>query len=129
MSHKGPRRDVEKERFWRRTIRQQRQSGRTVRDYCRENALSEPSFYAWRREITRRSRPRATTTDRRSAKPATLVPAKPPRFVSVQLASETMPSSAAIEVALPSGVMLKLSATMEPAAVAALVHAWEEGRC
>ena len=40
MKWKGPRRDAEKERFWRRAVRRQRQSGRSIRDYCRENGLS-----------------------------------------------------------------------------------------
>ena len=36
MNRKGPQRDAEKERFWRETIRQQRRSGQSVREYCRD---------------------------------------------------------------------------------------------
>jgi hypothetical protein len=32
-------------------------------------------------------------------------------------------------VALPSGVVLRLPSSMEPASVAALVIAWEQRRC
>ncbi len=56
MKRKGPRRSSEKQRFWRRAVAQWRRSGQSVRDYCRTNALSEPSFYAWRRELTQRRR-------------------------------------------------------------------------
>jgi hypothetical protein len=47
-------RDRGKEQVWRRTLRQWRRSGLSVRDYCAEHDLSEPSFYAWRRIIAER---------------------------------------------------------------------------
>ena len=39
------------EQFWRRHLELQRLSGMTIRDYCRQHALRETSFYAWRRII------------------------------------------------------------------------------
>jgi hypothetical protein len=47
-------RDPAKERYWRRLLGQWRRSGQTGRDFCAEQQLSEPSFYAWKREIGRR---------------------------------------------------------------------------
>lgn len=46
----------EKERFWRGIVRRQRVSGMSVREFCRIEGLSEPSFYFWRRELPRRRR-------------------------------------------------------------------------
>lgn len=43
-----------KERFWRRLLRQWRGSGLSVRAFCAERRVSEPSFYAWRRTIAER---------------------------------------------------------------------------
>ena len=43
-----------KERFWRRMVRQWRKSGLSVRAFCAERGLSEPSFYAWRRTFAER---------------------------------------------------------------------------
>jgi len=63
MKRKGPQRDVKKRQFWQDTVRRWRQSGQAVRDYCRDNALSEPSFYAWRRELSRR-KPSSPTASR-----------------------------------------------------------------
>jgi hypothetical protein len=40
-----------KERFWRRLLRQWRRSGLSIRDFCAEQQISEPSFFAWRRTI------------------------------------------------------------------------------
>src|SRR5579864_2105350 len=47
-------RDLAKEWYWRRLLRQWRRSGLTGRAFCAEQELSEPSFYAWKREIARR---------------------------------------------------------------------------
>lgn len=43
-----------KERFWRTMVRHWRSSGLSVRDFCAEQGLSEPSFYAWRRSLAAR---------------------------------------------------------------------------
>ena len=43
-----------KEQFWRRMVRQWRGSGLSVRDFCTDRGISEPSFYAWRRTIAER---------------------------------------------------------------------------
>src|SRR5919108_1530457 len=43
-----------KERFWRRMLRQWRQSGQSVRAFCADHDLAEPSFYAWRRTLAER---------------------------------------------------------------------------
>src|SRR5215472_2526676 len=47
-------RDPAKERRWRRLLQQWQRSGMTGRDFCAKHSLSEPSFYAWKREIARR---------------------------------------------------------------------------
>jgi hypothetical protein len=49
-------RDRTKERRWRRIVREWRKSGLSVGDFCDWQALSEPSFYAWRRELAKRDR-------------------------------------------------------------------------
>jgi transposase-like protein len=83
MQRNGPQRNAEKQRFWQRQLARWRQSRQSVREFCRENALSEPSFYAWRRELTRRGqssrtgnrpRPKASqtaTTSQGAGKPTT----------------------------------------------------------
>ena len=43
-----------KEQFWRDTLQQFRGSGQTVRAFCKQRGLTEPSFYAWRRTIAER---------------------------------------------------------------------------
>ena len=42
---------AERRELWRRRIAQQKNSGQTVRAFCREHEISEHSFYAWRRQL------------------------------------------------------------------------------
>lgn len=48
-SRKGP--DIEKQQFWRLVFEEHAKSGLSVRAFCRQESLSEPSFYSWRRTI------------------------------------------------------------------------------
>ncbi len=44
-------RSVEKERFWRAMVEEQRQADTSARAFCREKGISEPSLYAWRKKL------------------------------------------------------------------------------
>ena len=44
----------EREAFWREQVRRQAASRLSVRRFCEEKGLSEPSFYAWRRTLSQR---------------------------------------------------------------------------
>ena len=56
-------RSVEKEKFWRSVVQQQRQGGLNVRTFCKQQGISEPSFYAWRRELQKRDAQSAADAD------------------------------------------------------------------
>ena len=51
---RGPHHDLDKEKFWRETLRAFRAGGQSVRQFCKARGLAEPSFYCWRRTIARR---------------------------------------------------------------------------
>jgi transposase-like protein len=65
-------RDPGKEQFWRRLLAQWRDSGLSVRAFCRQHRLTEPNFYAWRRILDQRD-------------------AHGPRFVPVRVVPEPQP--------------------------------------
>jgi hypothetical protein len=44
----------ERRQFWLSLIRQQEQSGQSVRAYCKQHRTSEHSFYQWRKRIAER---------------------------------------------------------------------------
>jgi transposase-like protein len=43
--------------LWRQRIAQQKKSGHSVRVFCREQGLSEPSLYAWRKRLRKQNSP------------------------------------------------------------------------
>ena len=106
--------DPAKERFWRRTVAEHRRSGLTIREFCARRSLSEPLFYAWRRELTRRELARR---DRRTVHRASAgtgqTPAAAgqtsaaPRFISLKLADQPA-ATVMIEIVTRSGHTLRV---------------------
>ncbi|MEJ2080467.1 MAG: transposase [Acidobacteriota bacterium] len=47
----GAKRDVEKERYWRKTIRAAARSGVSIREFCRRHDLKESQFHWWQRRL------------------------------------------------------------------------------
>jgi len=84
-----------KERFWRRMVRQWRRSGLSIRDFCAQEQLSEPSFYGWRRAIAQRD-------------------AEATRFLPVRVVANEKPvtpqdgSSSGLELVLGAGRVLRI---------------------
>ena len=104
-------RNLEKEQFWRQVVGEHSGSGLTVRQYCENRGVSEPSFFAWRRELARRdaaankqakSSLRPVSTRAMSQRPA------PPRFAQLQIAPSEPASGACIEIALPAGIRIRV---------------------
>ena len=112
---KGNPRDRSKERFWRRAVRQWRQSGLSVRDFCAEHSLSEPNFYAWRRTLAQRD-------------------AQATRFVPVEVVPDDRPaatpdgSGTALELLLNSGQVLRIAVGFDGPTLQRLLSLLEEGR-
>ena len=45
------RRDIEKEKYWRRTIEEWTQSGKSAAAYCRIHGINAATFHWWKREL------------------------------------------------------------------------------
>ncbi|QDU92266.1 IS66 family insertion sequence element accessory protein TnpA [Lignipirellula cremea] len=54
----GRRLDEDREAFWRDVVERQAESGLTVAAFCRQEQISPPSFFAWRKKLTCREKPR-----------------------------------------------------------------------
>lgn len=67
-------RGVSRELFWRRMIRGQVESGLSIRSWCRRKSLAEPTFYGWRKELSRRDAARRERGRAELACGATFVP-------------------------------------------------------
>jgi hypothetical protein len=132
---KPARRDLSKEKFWRSLLRAWRRSGLSGRAFCAEHELSEPSFYAWRREIVRRDRERQAGTERtprpaRSSAATTPSPATSSTFTRVTLDSVREPASAsAIEVVVAERRVLRVRPGFDADVLRQLVRLLEEPAC
>jgi len=49
--------DTEQQQFWQMAIETWRSSGLSIRQFCKQEGLSEPSFYSWRKKLTKRDKP------------------------------------------------------------------------
>jgi hypothetical protein len=102
-------RDPKLEHRWRQLLDRWHRSDQSVREFCTAHAVSEASFYAWRRELAVRDRERATAPNASAATPA-LIPVR-------VLAAPTL------DVVLPTGLVVRVPGGADPAAVAQLVAA------
>jgi transposase-like protein len=110
MAHGKPR-DPRKEQHWRRLIQLWENSGLTVRAFCARHHLSQPSFYAWRRELQQRD---AATA-----------------FVPVQVETNDQParvnSVPTIEVVLAGGRCIRVTPGFDSATLRQLLAVLQEG--
>jgi hypothetical protein len=115
-----PRRDPAKERYWRRLLRLWRASGLNGRDFCAQQRLSEPSFYAWRRELARR--------DQQRQAPQAGAAAATPAFVALAVAADPV-SPPAIEVVVAERRLLRVRPGFDAELLRQLVRLLEEPSC
>lgn len=106
MARRG---DPRREQLWREIIAAWEKSGRSVREFCNQRRLSEPSFYAWRRTLQERQRPGGSPAP-------TLVPVR-------------VVSNATFEVILPTGLVVRVPFGADVDAVAQFVAALRAASC
>ncbi len=58
--------NAQKEVYWRDLVKRQARSGLSVRRFCAEQDISEPSFYGWRKRLAQRDRRKVTLSSRPS---------------------------------------------------------------
>jgi transposase-like protein len=141
---KGQRGDAERERFWRGALGRFVKSGLSVREFCRRERLSEPSFYAWRRILRERDGGRREAdagNGRRRENPGSHLRRQAclrathrqvgPGFIPVVLRDESAEhigrlTDGGITVELRGGRVLRLPLRIEAQRVAELVRAVEQ---
>jgi transposase len=121
----GKRRDPARERFWRRTIRDQQQSGLSVRDFCGREGLKDGAFRWWRQELQRRDEepsiaPRGEWVE---SAPAFL----PVRVVDLEaVAPRPAPP---IEIVLPAGPTVRVPPGFDPRTLGDVLAVLERRPC
>ncbi|HNR52453.1 MAG TPA: transposase, partial [Deltaproteobacteria bacterium] len=67
MSSRERAESTDRRQFWRRTVKRWTSSGLSVRQFCRKEGISEPSFYSWRKKLSQRKpRPSSPKRSRRA---------------------------------------------------------------
>ncbi len=122
-------RDFGKERFWRRTLRQWRRSGLSVRAFCAEHVLAEASFYAWRRIVAQRdqeSAPVHAKPERDRVDRAASAGDDAPVFVPLRVID--VATQAAFEVVLERGRVVRVLRGFDTETLRQLLAVLEEER-
>lgn len=104
--NQGKPRDERKARQWRQWLDAWRRSGLSVRAFCARHGLSQPSFYAWRRELARRD-------------------AAQPAFVPVQIVAEAS-AAEPLAVVLPGGRTIRVGPGFDATTLRQLLAVLEE---
>jgi len=107
------RKDVEKHRYWQRTIGEAARSGMSIREYCRQRHVKESQFYWWQRKLKadRQERKLALGGDGRAS------------FALVSEEAGTM--SVGLELVLRDGRRLRISKGVEEESLRAVLAALE----
>jgi transposase-like protein len=106
---RSKRRHFKSEPFWRNLIHCWKSSGQSVAAFCAANHVSPATFYSWRKRLA--------THGRDTAAPA-------PTFAPVRV----VPDPTA-DIILPNGLIVRVPAATDPAAVAKLVAALGGDTC
>jgi transposase len=114
-------RDAAKERFWRTTVERWQRAGISIRAFCRRESLSEPSFYAWRRELRRRDEEKISVKARPGFMPVQCRPA----FVPVRVAAQ----APFLEIVLAAGRVLRVPPGFDRQTLREVVAALEAPSC
>jgi len=107
--------DVEKHRYWQRTIGDAARSGMSIREFCRQRRLRESQFYWWQRKLKMRRQERSK-------------PGVQERAASFALVSENgMDMPAGLELVLRDGRRLRISQGVQEETLRAVLAAMESG--
>ncbi len=125
-------RNLEKEQYWRQVVKGHAGSGLSIRQYCRDRGVSQPSFFAWRRELIRRdstlNKPAKPSSKRAESKVRNPPPGSD-RFAQLQIAPTGLFDGACIEIELPAGKRVRVPRGACPVTLQNVLAALERRTC
>ena len=95
--------DTDQKQFWQMVLETFESSGLSVRQFCRQEGLSEASFYAWRKKL---SKSQMSGTGNGQAPP------EPASFIQVPVIQS---ESSCLELVLASGHVLRIPSDVQHA--------------
>jgi transposase len=114
-------RSVEKERFWRGVVEGHVGSGLSIRDYCRQQNVSEPSFYVWRQRLQPDRSGKAVSVANRRRRSKKHGEAG---FIPVAI---TAGRQVGIEIETPAGIVIRLREYVSPETLQRVIGAVGNG--
>ena len=109
--------DADQQQFWQMVIETWQSSGLSVRNFCKQEGLSEPAFYSWRRKLTKADVPKK---DEPKA-------ANSSAFIKVSMPKD---NRASLELVLSSGNVLRISSNADSQTLTNVLSALcEAGLC
>lgn len=108
-------RSEEKRTYWRGMLERRAASGLSVRQFCKEEQVSEASFHSWKRKLAHGDRPAKKSSEkggqeRPQAKPLTKQADNAAVFIPVRVSPAT---NAPMEIVHPRGHVVRLPAVFD----------------
>ena len=131
----------ERQTYWEEAMRRWRESGQSVRDFCRNEGVRESAFYFWRRELAQRShrteaangaRPQASplTTASHSSERASSRHSSVPSFLPVRVVEDVAVEAASgVEIILAHGCTVRVRSGFDRQALADVLAVLEVRPC
>lgn len=114
----------EREAHWRRVMARHRESGVSIAEFCRQESISEASFYAWQRKLRQRSS-RRTSPREAVGRDASSPSAGIPSILPVRI-EPAVDAPASLRIHWPGGIWLEMTRPVSQQEVAALLGALAE---
>lgn len=116
------RRRADRERYWRGVLHRQVESGLSVACFCRQESISPPSLYAWRRKL----RERDAVAQRIDSQDGEAIPSA--QLLPVRIEAESTATSAPVRIFLPQGASLDVPCSLDRRALVELLGALREAQ-
>jgi transposase-like protein len=107
----------DRELYWRGVLERQAESGLSAAAFCRQESISAPSFYSWRRTLREREAEAAS---------GSLPEREAANFVPVRIAAGS--SSQSVRILLPQGASIEASSGVDRGALVELLTALREAQ-
>ncbi|MCP4002861.1 MAG: transposase [bacterium] len=118
------RRNLERDRYWRGVIREQRASGLGISAFCREHEVPLSSFFQWRRKLQERQHQDEPAAGRSEAQEDSVA-----KFVPVQLHSPPTATRAGCEIVLADGCRVIVPTQCDATWLGQILATLKEGAC
>jgi hypothetical protein len=106
----------DREVYWRGVLQQQAESGLNIAEFCRQESVSAPGFYAWRRKLKDRDAAESLKNGRAANFSRQLLP------VRIESSGPSVP----VRILLPQGVSIETPGTIDDGALTRLLHVVRE---